>query len=90
MLAFSSRYLTKWQLENFDLESLYQGHGVQHSLLFRSIANINLYKSRSLAFIVSAHRFRDINISKFQTLKMYVKVMMHSIRSHAIRLQIDG
>ena len=35
-------------------------------------ASINVIR----AFFASSHRFRDINISKFVTLKMYVKVMI--------------
>ena len=42
-----------------------------------------------LSILVSSHRFRDINISNFVTLKMKVKVMMDSIRSSTIRLQIS-
>ena len=33
-----------------DIENEGQGHGVQHSQWFHSMANINLYKRRSLAF----------------------------------------
>ena len=41
-----------------------------------------------LSFLVSSHRFRDIHILNFVTLKMQDKIMMDSIRSGTIRLQI--
>ena len=62
-----------YQIHNntmFYLENEGQGHGVKHSQWFHSIANINLYKSHTLAFFASSRRFRDINISKFVSVKM--------------------
>ena len=53
------------------------------------MANINLCKSRSSAFFVSSHHFQDIHISKVETMKMYVKVMMYNIRSCTVRLQVS-
>ena len=44
--------------------------------------------SPAWAFFASFHRFRDIHISKFVTLKMDVKVVMYNIRSGAIRWKI--
>ena len=56
----------------FYLENLGQGHGVglQHSQRYHSMANVNIFKSHTLAFFASSHRFRDSHISIFVTLKM--------------------
>ena len=57
------------------------------------MANINLYKSRTWAFLASVHRLPDIKyymISiNFVTLKIYIKVTLHNIRNGAIRWQIS-
>ena len=75
-------YESKLMLEKFDLENLGQGHDVQHSQLSHSLANLNLTLEHVCA---SSHRLRDIHISNFETLKMWVKVMMYNIRKAAIR-----
>ena len=54
----------------FDLENEGQGYEVQHSQWFHSMANINLYKSHTLALLVSSQPFRDSHISKFVNMKM--------------------
>ena len=57
----------------FDIENEGQGHGVQHSQWFHSIANINLYKRHTRAFFASSHRFWDIYISKLWPWKCRTK-----------------
>ena len=46
---------------------------------------MNLYKSDNYALFVRTHRYRDIHILKFVTLKMYGKVKTYNIRRGAIR-----
>ena len=57
-----------------------QDHGVQQSQWFHSSADVNLYK-RARAFFAGFHRFQNIHISNFATLKFQVKVMMYNICS---------
>ena len=73
----------------FGFEHEYQCHGLHHSLCSRSIANTNLCKSHTSSFFVRFHHFQDIYISKVETLKMLVKVMMYNIRSVTVRLQVS-
>ena len=46
-----------------------------------SETNINVSKSHNLYFYDGSHRFRDINISHFFTLKIEVKVTEYNIRN---------
>ena len=43
-----------------DPENIGQGHNVQHSQWHHSMASINLYKIRTLAFFANSYRFPDI------------------------------
>ena len=73
----------------FDLVNEGQGHWVEHSQWFHSMANINLYESQTWAFFASSHRFRDVHISKCLTVKILVKVIDYSIRSYPTRWRIS-
>ena len=54
-----------------------QGHGAQHSKWIRW----QLYTNHTWASFASSHSFRDIHISNFVILKMYVKVTMNDFIS---------
>ena len=70
MVAFSSVYLSKHPTEKFDLGNLDHDHVVQQPQWPHSMANINLYKNHTSIFFNIYHRFRDIHISQFVTLKI--------------------
>ena len=73
--------------QTFDHENEGQGHGVQHSQWFRSIENINLYKSHSWVYFAGSHRFKDIHHFRMcDRVKMLVTTK--NIRSGAIRWKI--
>ena len=52
----------------FDLQKV-DGHVVQFLQLGHSLANIKIYKSRSIHFCASSNRFRDNSVSNCLTLK---------------------
>ena len=56
----------KFWFEMFDLKNLDQGHEVQ----LAQFANVNVYNSHTWIFFASSHRFIDISILNFVTLKM--------------------
>ena len=58
------------KLENFDLEKLGQGHGVQHSQWCHSMENIKIYKCYIFALFPFSNHFQDSSISNFFTLKI--------------------
>ena len=57
MLQFSNVYLSELLLEKFDPENSGRSHRLQHSQWSHFMANVNLYKSHTLAFYASSHRF---------------------------------
>ena len=59
----------RWMFQICYFESLGWGDEVQYAQRSYSMENINLHKSRPSIF-ANFHRFRDINISKFVTLKI--------------------
>ena len=59
------------RFEMLDIENLGQNIGSQHSQCPHSMENVNVYKSRYWAFIISSLRFPDVTISNFVTLKMF-------------------
>ena len=66
MFAFSNAYLSIKPFEYFDLEKLGKCHRLQHSHFddqYKPPYNL------ILSVFVSAHRFRDIHISKFGDLE---------------------
>ena len=65
---YFSTFTCRNSLDKFDLENLGQGHTVQRSPWSHSLANTNLYQSRTWAFFASSGRFPDL-ISKFVNLK---------------------
>ena len=84
-LPWTSAGCTNAWEEYVYIEKFGQDHRVQHSQCSRSMANINVYESHILAFFASSRRFRDIYISEFANLKMYVMVMRCNVRSGAIQ-----
>ena len=90
-ICFNKRLRTQFcQISVFEIiafQNLYlkifdEKHKLQHSQCRLSMANINLYESRNGAFFDSSHRFRDVSISNFVTLKMQVKVTIQNNRKY--------
>ena len=76
----------------FDLQNESQGHEVQRSQWFHSMANINLYKSHTWAFCASSHRIPDIKYiipNNFVTLKIQAMVPMLSLRNGVTMANIN-
>ena len=63
--TFFLRKLSQFTRQTFQVfyrENLGQRRAVQHSQWSHSMVNINLYKSHSMHFYTSSHRFQDITI----------------------------
>ena len=54
------------------------------------MADIDIGKGHTWAFLASSHLFQDIHISNFMTLQIQIKVMMYIVCSGVIRWQLPG
>ena len=61
-------------IKTFGLEYISQGHDVQNLQWRHSMANVNLYKTRTWAFFASFHRFPDIIIILLYNILLYIMI----------------